>query len=232
VLDAPNRDRQTERREATRQEILDAAWAVAREQGLAQLTLRQVAERVGMRAPSLYSHFQSKHAIYDAMYADAWTDCLEVSRAVRATLPPTLRGALRVAARTYFDFAVSDLARNQLMNQRTIPGFEPTPESYEPAVATLQTLVDALADHGVTAQESVDLWVALIGGMVDSQLANDPGGDRWERLLDRAVDMYVDHLGLDSDTAQPTNTQPIDKGIGHEQPARHEEGAARAAARP
>ena len=82
MLDTPNRDRKAERREATRQEILSAAWAVAREQGLAQLTLREVAERVGMRAPSLYSHFPSKNAIYDAMFADAWTQYLALDAAI------------------------------------------------------------------------------------------------------------------------------------------------------
>ena len=43
TLGKPTRDRQTERREATRLEILDAAWALARENGLSQITLRDVA---------------------------------------------------------------------------------------------------------------------------------------------------------------------------------------------
>ena len=72
MLEKPNRDRQAERREAVRGEILNAAWDVAREQGLAALTLREVAIRVGMRAPSLYSHFDSKHDIHDAMFRQAW----------------------------------------------------------------------------------------------------------------------------------------------------------------
>jgi len=63
MLGEPTVSWQTKRRETTRNAILDAAWDVAREQGLAALTLRAVAERVGMRAPSLYSHFDSKHAI-------------------------------------------------------------------------------------------------------------------------------------------------------------------------
>ena len=46
VLDTPIRDRQSERRAATRLEILDAAWVLARDNGLAELTLRDVAERV------------------------------------------------------------------------------------------------------------------------------------------------------------------------------------------
>ena len=177
-------------------EILDAAWAVAREVGLAQLTLRAVAERVGMRAPSLYSHFDSKHAIYDAMFGQAWTECLAVSNGALAHAPADVRGALRLSARTFFDFAVSDLPRHQLMNLRTIPGFEPSPEAYAPAVATLDLVRQLFARHGITSQEELDLYVAVVGGLVDAQQANDPGGDRWSRLLDRAVDMFVDSLDL------------------------------------
>jgi AcrR family transcriptional regulator len=180
---------------ATRREILDAAWEVARERGLAQITLRDVAQRVGMQAPSLYSHFDSKGAIYDAMFGDAWADCLEVMRAAGRRRPRSPRAALRLHARTFFDFAVSDLDRHQLMNQRTIVGFEPSPEAYAPAVAVLDGLRHDLAVHGVTRQEDIDLYIALIGGLIDAQLANDPGGNRWGRLLNRAVDMFADNLG-------------------------------------
>lgn len=202
MLDAPNRDRQAERREATRREILSSAWAVAREQGLAQLTLREVAERVGMRAPSLYTHFASKHAIYDSMFADAWTQYLEIAEAVAPTQSGSARAELRQVARAFFEFATADLARHQLMNQRTIPGFEPSPESYAPAVAALDRFRSQLAGLGVRSEEDVDLCTAMIGGLVDSQLANDPGGDRWGRLVDRMVDMLADNLGLPPDNSE------------------------------
>jgi AcrR family transcriptional regulator len=210
VLGTPNRDRVAERRAATRQEIVDAAWDVAREQGLAQLTLRDVAARVGMKAPSLYSHVNSKNGIYDAMFAQAWTQCREVMVAAEARCPPDARGALRLYARAFFDFSVSDLARFQLMNQRTIPGFEPSPEAYEQAVQTLGVLRDLLARHAITAQEDIDLYVALVGGLADAQLANDPGGDRWSRLLDRAIDMYLHDLGIETEV-EPTSTHEGDR---------------------
>lgn len=197
MLDGPSRDRIAERREATRREIIDAAWGAARELGLAKFTLRNVAERVGMRAPSLYSHMDSKMAIYDAMFAQAWTECLNLTLEAEPRCPPDLGGALRHYARTFFDFATADLVRNQLMNQRIIPGFEPSKEAYAPAVAALEVLRERMAQHGVTAQDDIDLYVALIGGLVQSQLANDPGGDRWSRLLDRAIDMYLRDLDPD-----------------------------------
>ena len=199
MLGTPNRDRAAERRQATRREIVDAAWAVAREQGLAQLTLVEVALRVGMRAPSLYSHFASKNAIYDAMFAQAWRDYLASTEALGPPSPTAPRATMRRDARHFFDYAVADLARHQLMNQRTVPGFEPTPEAYAPAVAVLESFRARLAALGVTRQEDADLCVALVGGLIDAQLANDPGGDRWARLLDRAVDMFADNVGLPPD---------------------------------
>ncbi len=174
---------------------MDAAWQVARDQGLAALTLREVAARVGIRAPSLYSHFDSKHAIYDAMYGEAWRELLEVNRA--RDLPKLPRAALREIARTYFEFATADLARHQLMSLRTIPGFTPSAEGYAPAVACMHLFTEQAGALGLNlSQADVDLYTALVAGLVDQQWANDPGGDRWATLLDRAVDMYADNLEL------------------------------------
>src|SRR5689334_10718619 len=108
MVGTPTRDRIAERREATRAEILRAAWAVAHEKGVADLTLRDVAERVGMRPPSLYSHFASKNAVYDAMFGQAWQGCLDAMRAVaEGGLPEDPREALTVMGRAYFEYAVA-----------------------------------------------------------------------------------------------------------------------------
>jgi AcrR family transcriptional regulator len=196
MLDTPSRDRKAERRKATRTEILQAAWDVSREEGLAQLTLRDVATRIGMQAPSLYSYFPSKNAIYDAMFEEVWRDYITVFDAAESAPPRSPRAGLKKLARTFFEYAVADLARHQLMNQRTIPGFVPSPQAYAPAVEALERGRVRAFGFGVKEPSHFDLFVALIGGLVDAQQANDPGGDRWARLLDEAVDMFADHLGL------------------------------------
>lgn len=195
MLGTPKRDRVAERREATRREILDAAWTLAREVGLAGLTLRELAGRVGMQPPSLYSHFDSKNAIYDAMFGQAWMEYEALTEAERPRLPEHPREAVQFLARLYFDFATADLAKYQLTNQRIIPGFEPSPESYAPAVRVLEASVKLFDELGV-AREEFDIWLAILGGLIDQQHANDPGGDRFGRLLDRAVDMWADYVGL------------------------------------
>lgn len=190
----PNRDRRAERREATRREILDIAWAVARQEGLAGLTLRAVADRMGMRPPSLYSHFDSKHAIYDAMFAQSWQQILDGFAAMEVL--DDARKALLLQAQLFFDFSASDLARYQLMNQRTIPDFTPSDEAYAPSIAVYERLRDSMRARGVRSQADLDLWTALLGGCIDQQHANDPGGTRWRRQLPRLVDMFCDEVGI------------------------------------
>ena len=70
-------DPRARRRQATMDRILDAAWELAEEQGLAGISLRDLAARVDLRQPSLYSYFGSKHALYDAMFAQGCEQMLE-----------------------------------------------------------------------------------------------------------------------------------------------------------
>jgi AcrR family transcriptional regulator len=196
VLGTQKRNRIAERREAASQEILDAAWAVAREKGLAELTLRDVAERVGMQPPSLYSYFSSKNDICDAMFGQAWLDAERGNAEALAGAPEEPRRRVQHLALCFFDFASADLARHQLMNQRTIPGFEPSPEAFAPSQRTVQASVEALASLGVKDRGDVEILFGLIAGLVDQQLANDPGGTSRRALLERAIEMWADGVGL------------------------------------
>ena len=191
----PNRDRRAERREATRREILDAAWVIARRDGINAVTLREVGELVGMRAPSLYSHFASKNAIYDAMFAESWQAVAQVFDA-REQWPTAPRESLLAEAETWFDFATADLARHQLMNLRALPDFEPTEQAYAASIASYGRLRDSMHAKGVRKQVDLDLWTALLAGAVNQQLANDLYGKRWRRQLPRLIDMFCDEVGI------------------------------------
>jgi AcrR family transcriptional regulator len=200
MLGNANVDRTSRRREATRLEILEAAWAVVRDSGWSGLTQRALAERVGMRAPSLYGHFASKLSIVDGMFGQAWAEFdAEMAQAQRS-LPHDPRQALHAAGLRVFDAMAADQDRYALMNQRPVPGFVPGPDSYAHAVAALERLHGFLSTLGVRDPDAADLFTALVAGLVGQQIANDPGGDRWRRLLPRALDMFADEVGIDPRT--------------------------------
>src|ERR1700730_8760817 len=131
----PRRDRRRDRHEATKREIISTAWSMVRADGLAALSLRALAHAVDMEPQSLYTYFASKNALYDHMFADGNQELARQFAAVE--VPDELRAALRAVARLFVDFAIQDQARYQLLFLRTIPGFEPSPESYAIAVEVL-----------------------------------------------------------------------------------------------
>jgi AcrR family transcriptional regulator len=188
-----NSDRRTERRQETQREIVQASWEVVREHGLAGLSMRDLGERVGMRAQSIYSYFASKHEIYDAMFLEgyqafaAWMDAAVDDDDIDSD--PI--GASRAATHAFVEFCTSDPVRYQLLFQRTIPDFTPSPETYAVAVQVYEQLGRRLAALGIRDQASLDLWTAVMTGITDQQISNDPGGSRWTRLVDRAVDMLI-----------------------------------------
>ncbi len=181
----------TGRRAAALESIVETAWELARENGLAGLSLRDLARRLGMAPASLYSYIDSKNGLYDAMFAQGY-------RALLAREPPAhsddLRTVLHNGVAFYVDFALEDPVRFQLLSQRTIPGFEPSEEAYALAQEAYAYSCSALTAAIEVTLEDLDLISAVVSGLISQQIANDPGGTRWVRLLDDAVDLLVPRL--------------------------------------
>ena len=184
-------DVRTRKRERTRTEILAAAWELVRRDGIAGLSLRDLAAGVGMRAPSLYTYFPSKNALLDAMFAEGMRHFAEQIR--RSPPGRTAQERLRNRARTFVRVALEDPFRYQLLFQRPIPGFAPSPESLAIGLTALASTRDIAEAAGLRGQRALDLFMATTHGIAGMQIANEPGGDRWARLVDEAVDMLVAH---------------------------------------
>jgi AcrR family transcriptional regulator len=170
---------------------LDAAWELVRANGLATLTMRDLGGRAGMRAQSLYAYFPSKHAIYDAMFGESNRELLGRLTSVAPMDDPIEN--LHRHARMFLDFCVEDIVRYQLLLQRTIPGFEPSPQSYAPAIEVVEHGRQALRRCGITDDPAFDAFTGVIAGLAAQQNSNEPGGQRWVRLVDDIVDMYLAH---------------------------------------
>jgi hypothetical protein len=91
-------------------------------------------------------------------------------------------------------FSTDDVARHQLLFQRPMPGFEPSPGSYAVAVEFYERSRARLEAAGVRDQKDMDVFTALVSGLAHQQVANDPGGDRWVRLAPRVVEMFFDDI--------------------------------------
>ena len=183
------------RHQATRREILDAAWVLAGDQGVSGISLRELGRRVGMKAPSLYTYFPNKDAIYDAMFAEGYRALASHYEQWEGALQSEDRvAALTEAVSGFVGFCQASPARYQLMFTRAVPGWEPSPEAYAESVDGYRQMAAALAGLGIEGDRALDLFTAVTAGLAAQQMSNDPAGDRWRRLAGDAVRMLLAHL--------------------------------------
>ena len=189
-------------RRQTREEILDAAIAVMTEQGVAALNLTEVARRVGLRQPSLYQYFDSRTAVYDALFERGMhTHSGLIADAIAGS--PAGWAAVRAASRETLRFASEQPALAQLLFNRVVPGFVPSERAYAPSVRGVELIRAAMTAavergelHPAAATErGLALLLALIAGFGSQHHANEPDTPFAESpliaLLDPALDMYA-----------------------------------------
>ena len=225
MVDGP--DVRSRKRDWTRTEIVAAAWELARHEGVAAVSLRELAAKVGMRAPSLYTYFPSKNELYDAMYAQGMRE-LAVHL---STSPPgnDAKETLRNRAKTWVTAASQDAFRYELLFQRPIPGFAPSAESLAIGLAGLGETRKAAEAAGLRGDRAFDLFIATTRGLVEMQIANEPGGGRWIGLVGEAVDNLIaryaprDRRRVSGPEKRGRATGPRDREPGHETGAEKEE---------
>lgn len=199
-------DRRHVRRAQTIEQIVDVALEVMAEHGVAGLSLGEVARRIGIRTPSLYGYFESKNALYDAVFARGWREIDQVLAAVGEPHDTTDLAAYALQlAQTFVRWTVEHPVYAQLMAWRPVPGYQPSPEAYEPAVAVfarstalmqrLQAL--GLFRQDVEPEELLRAWTVLTSGVMTQQLANAPQQPfetgTFTTMLPRLVDMFLAH---------------------------------------
>lgn len=166
------------------------AWRLASRDGVAGISLGDLAKAVGLRQPSLYTYFESKLDLYDEMFADGYRHFLGE---IYGDYPDDAREAVKVFVGRCVRFASSNPARHHLLFQRHIPAFEPSAESYALAQEFYDYFRRLMARAGVKRQQDLDVFASLVQGLSDQQVSNEPGGERWARLADVVVDMFFDY---------------------------------------
>lgn len=186
-------DRRAQRHNDAKGEILEAAWILADRDGIAGLSLRELASTVGMRPPSLYTYFESKDALYDALYVDANRQLMERLAGFTAEGEPDDDPVAHLVrgVETWISFCQESIARYQILYTKAVPGWTPAPAAYAVAVEAYEQAARAAAAAGIIETEDLDMYTAITGGLAAQQMANDPTGDRWRRLAERSIRMLL-----------------------------------------
>jgi AcrR family transcriptional regulator len=128
--------------------LLDATATVIADEGIARLSLRAVARRVGVSPSAAYHHFPDRAALLDALAVrelDALADLVERAIATEPGLTATDRIVKLACA--YVRWARADPERFELVfgGARAHPGSQTNPRPY--------ALLEALLDDAVARQE-------------------------------------------------------------------------------
>jgi AcrR family transcriptional regulator len=159
--------------------ILDTARAIMRTEGVAALSMQELARRLDMRAPSLYNYFSSKMDIYDALFRLGFT---LFGEHITATIQEATgwQEELRLVIERYMTFAMQNPELYQLCFERPVPGFVPSADSLQVSLGVLHQSYERAArllpmiDTDLKEQQIADLVIAIMHGLTALHLANEP----------------------------------------------------------
>jgi AcrR family transcriptional regulator len=164
---------------------------------------------MGIRPPSLYVYFPSKHALYGALFKRGWELLLDDMRAYAAQQPPDddLVSALTRFGQRFARWSVEHAAYAQLLFWRPVPGFQPSEQAYQPAIDAyevghrqfeeLYRAGEIRRDADIAAMHRQ--WTVIISGVISQQLSNAPdepfASGRFTTALPGLAAMFATHYG-------------------------------------
>ncbi len=168
-----------------RARLLAAAREVFSEGG-AGASLEAVAQRAGVGIGTLYRHFPTREALFQAVYRNEVDQLVALAARLKTEAPPV--EALRLWLRAAIDMA----ATKKGMIAALVPA--PTPDLYADSGARTMAAAEALMARAASAGairddlSSRDLMMTLFGMC---HLQGQPG---WRENVARLVDVFVDGL--------------------------------------
>lgn len=185
----------------TRSKILDAASTLFLEGGSAALSVRAIARRADMSTIGIYSHFQGKQGILDALYMQAADLVSKAMDVAGEDLSP--RAQVLKAAQNYLELSETNEAHYRLFFGESDPGYTPSSDAQKASFAAFAKLLDLISAvmPGGTSTDNVRetalcFWALLHGffGLRHHSAADKMRVDNWHRLAMDAVANHIDVL--------------------------------------
>ncbi len=153
-----------------RTKILNAASELFLKGGAAALSVRAISNRAGLSTIGIYSHFQGKQGILDALYIEGFnfvSEAMNIATDTRATKEQVLRSCLG-----YLNVGEQHEAHYRLIFGEADAGYEPSIEAIaarDQAFAKLVRVVGSYLDDEASFAErrqlALDIW-AIVHGYV------------------------------------------------------------------
>ena len=184
-----------------RERVLEAAKFVFSAGG-PDASLEAVARRAGVGIGTLYRHFPTREALFEAVYRREVQQLVELAEALKSEASPV------DALRRWLRSNVELVATKKGMAAALSLAVHGSSELYAHTFERLAKAVGVLIDRAVSAGEirsdisPADLLRALVGMCY---LHDQPG---WQRSVVRLLDVFVDGLRVKAGVDRPTTRKP------------------------
>jgi AcrR family transcriptional regulator len=169
-----------------REKVIAEAADVADEVGFDRLTLAAVAERTGVRLPSLYKHVESLDALRHGVAAQATRELATVM--TEAAVGRAGADALHAVAAAYRDYGRAHPGRYVA----TLRAPDPADEARVAAAdAILRVIFAILAGYGISGDDAVDATRSLRAALHGFVTLEAAGGFGMPRDVDRSFDRFL-----------------------------------------
>jgi AcrR family transcriptional regulator len=159
-----------ERGEGLRERVLKAARELIDQQGLAALSMREVARRAGVSHQAPYNHFADRQAILAALAEDGFHALAARFReALAASLSAGLLGRVTALGRAYIAFAMEQPAYFRVMFRPELVDltrYDRAQEAGDAAFEYLHAAVAELMEAGLLPGAHCDAVAALMWSIV------------------------------------------------------------------
>ena len=184
-----------------RQKILKAASVLFLKGGVSALSVRAIAKRAGVSTIGIYSHFQGKQGILDALYIEGFervSDAMNVETEGREP-----RDIILEATRGYLEIAENYEAHYRLIFGESDPDYTPSAEATAASVAAFQQLTSHAAlllpekaPLKLQQRTALRFW-ALVHGFTSLRqhaVATLIPAKDWKKLILESVEAHLDTI--------------------------------------
>jgi AcrR family transcriptional regulator len=184
-----------------RERVLEAAKTVFSAGG-PDASLEAVAREAGVGIGTLYRHFPTREALYEAVYRREVEQLSELAEALKGEAAPV--EALRRWLRSNVEFVATKKGMATALALAAGPPSELTAFSFERLTKAIGMLLErAVAAGEVRADITPEDLLRTLVGMC--MLHDQPG---WQASVVRMLDVLVDGLRVQSDTGKPARRSP------------------------
>lgn len=188
-----------------RQSLIDAAIALIQEGEISQVSLREVARRVGVSHNAPYRHFADKEALLSAVAEQGFQGLRAATEQALTGMPPNAGPRLSAIGQAYVQFALQNPAHYRVMfspysNCQTEGLQTAMRQSFSVLLNVVQDGQSAGAFRSEdTLQMAQTAW-AFVHGIamlaIDGQLPM-PSGEAFDRFLQFSTGMLIEGFAVD-----------------------------------